>query len=299
MPRVNGRSPGSPSCFAGSNPTRSSAEYTGCSSIPESVRRCSFSSIGVQPSARRYASNMAYRHTQIGWAMILILGLIIAILAGAAAGAPSGGFASVVVLSVIVLLAVCLVLFISQTVIVDDEHIELRMGPGLIHRTRARSATSKSVDRERLPWWAVAYGIRMSVDGKRQLWRVSGSDAVDLRLSGERRLLITTDEPDALATVIRSGGRGEPIGWSRWTSSTRDRAVHGGSLRAPRRAGPARDGGRGRRAQLPDRRSQRRRDVGDPGAVGRRATGDRAGLGVRVLRAIGTRARSAPTASCT
>src|SRR5580765_1756389 len=131
MPRVNGRSPGSPSCFAGSNPTRSSAEYTGCSSIPESVLRRSFSSIGVQPSGRRYASNMAYRHTQIGWAMILILGLIIAILAGAAVA--SGGFASVVVFSVVVLLAVCLVLFISQTVIVDDEHIELRMGP-LIRR---------------------------------------------------------------------------------------------------------------------------------------------------------------------
>ena len=60
------------------------------------------------------------------------------------------------------------------------------------------------MDRERLPWWAVVYGIRMSVDGKRQLWRVSGSDAVDLRLSGDRRLLVTTDEPDALATVIRS-----------------------------------------------------------------------------------------------
>jgi len=145
---------------------------------------------------------MAYRHTQIGWAMILILGLIIAILAGAAA-AQSGGFASVVVLSVIILLAVCLVLFISQTVIVDDEHIELRMGPGLIHRS-VPIADVEAVDRERLPWWAVAYGIRMSVDGKRQLWRVSGSETVDLRLSGERRLLITTDEPDALATVIRS-----------------------------------------------------------------------------------------------
>jgi predicted membrane metal-binding protein len=144
---------------------------------------------------------MAYRHTQIGWTMILILGIIIAVLAGAATA--SGGVASVVVLSVIGLLAICLVLFISQTVIVDDDHIELRMGPGLIRR-RVPLVDVEFVDRERLPWWAVVYGIRMSVDGKRQLWRVSGSDAVDLRLSGERRLLITTDEPDALATVIRS-----------------------------------------------------------------------------------------------
>ncbi len=144
---------------------------------------------------------MAYRHTQIGWTIILILGVIIAVLAGAATA--SGGFASVVVLSVIVLLAICLVLFISQTVIVDDEHIELRMGPGLIRRT-VSIADVESVDREQLPWWAVTYGIRMSVDGRRQLWRVSGSDTVDLRLSGERRLLITTDQADALATEIRS-----------------------------------------------------------------------------------------------
>jgi len=146
---------------------------------------------------------MLYRHTQIGWAMILIVGVIIAILAGAAAA--SGGFASVIVLSVIVLLAVCLVLFTSLTVIVDDEHIELRMGPGLIRR-RIPITDVESVDRERLPWWAVVYGIRMSVDGKRQLWRVSGSDTVDLHLSGERRLLITTDEPEALASVIRTAG---------------------------------------------------------------------------------------------
>jgi hypothetical protein len=33
---------------------------------------------------------------------------------------------------------------------------------------------------------------------------VSGSHAIDLGLSGERRLLITTDEPDVLATAIRS-----------------------------------------------------------------------------------------------
>ena len=130
----------------------------------------------------------------------MILGPIIAFLAWVAS--RSGGPGSVVVVAVIGLLAVCLVLFISQTVIVDDERVELRMGPGIIRRSLPLTDV-EAVGQLRLPWWAVAYGIRMSLDGKRQLWRVSGSDAVDLRLSGERRLLITTDEPDALATVIR------------------------------------------------------------------------------------------------
>lgn len=142
---------------------------------------------------------MTYRHTQIGWAMILILGCVIALLAWTASwseGQP-------VVLSVLGLMVVILILFVSQTVIVDGGSVQVRVGPGLLRR-RIALTDILSVDRIRLPWWAVTYGIRMSLNGKRQLWRVSGSEAVDLTLSGERRLLITTDEPDVLASVIRA-----------------------------------------------------------------------------------------------
>lgn len=144
---------------------------------------------------------MQYRHTQIGWTMIVILGGGSAFLAWAAA--RTGGPASGAVLGVVVLLLVILVLFVSLTVTVDDERVELRMGPGPIRR-RISLSDVVSVDRMRLPWWAVGYGIRMSLNGKRQLWRVSGSEAVNLQLSGERLLLITSDEPDALAAVIRA-----------------------------------------------------------------------------------------------
>ena len=142
---------------------------------------------------------MTYRHTQIGWAMILILGCVIGLLAWTA----SWSVGQPVVLSVLGLMVLILILFISQTVIVDDEAVQVRVGPGLLRR-RVALTEIESVDRLRLPWWAVTYGIRMSLNGRRQLWRVSGSEAVDLTLSGARRLLITTDEPDALASVIRS-----------------------------------------------------------------------------------------------
>jgi len=144
---------------------------------------------------------VTYRHTQIGWAMIVILGGIVAFSTWILS--RTGGAASTVGVIVAILLVVCLLLFISQTVIVDDEQIHLRMGPGLIRRS-VPLAEIESVDRLRLPWWAVTYGIRMSLNGKRQLWRVSGAEAVDLTLSGERRLLVTTDEPDVLAAVIRA-----------------------------------------------------------------------------------------------
>ena len=144
---------------------------------------------------------MTYRHTQIGWAMIVTLGGIIGFstLVLVRAGGPATSVGSIVA----GLLVVCLLLFVSQTVIVDEERIQLRMGPGLIRRSVPLSEI-ESVDRLRLPWWAVTYGIRMSLNGKRQLWRVSRAEAVDLTLSGERRLLVTTDEPDTLAAVIRA-----------------------------------------------------------------------------------------------
>ena len=148
---------------------------------------------------------MQYRHTQIGWAMIVILGGGVVFLTWA--GAKSGGFASSGVLAVAVLLLVILILFVSLTVLVDDERVELRMGPGLIRR-RISLSDVLSVARLKLPWWAVAYGIRMSLNGKQQLWRVSGSNAVDLQLSGGRRLLITSDEPDALAAVVQAAIEG-------------------------------------------------------------------------------------------
>ncbi len=73
---------------------------------------------------------MTYRHTQIGWAMILILGVVILLLAWTASW--SGG--QPIVFAVLGLMVVCLILFISQTVVVDEMRLEVRVGPGLIRR---------------------------------------------------------------------------------------------------------------------------------------------------------------------
>ena len=98
----------------------------------------------MQPSAGRYASVAEYhRHTQIGWTIIAILGALIALLAWPAVAVP--GPASAVVIAVMVLLAICVVLFASLTVIVDAEGIELRLGPGVIHR-RVESADVETAE---------------------------------------------------------------------------------------------------------------------------------------------------------
>jgi hypothetical protein len=142
---------------------------------------------------------VAYRHTQAGWVLIIILGGISALLAMIAVS--SDGPESIVLVAVVVLLVVCLALFSSLTAIVDERGVEVRMGPGVVRR-RVALDEIETVTPRHLPWWAVAYGVRMSLDGRRMLWRVSGSETVDLELTRGRRLLIGTDEPGALAAAL-------------------------------------------------------------------------------------------------
>ncbi|MFI5053760.1 MAG: hypothetical protein ACHQDE_05310 [Acidimicrobiia bacterium] len=144
---------------------------------------------------------MGYRHTQVGWTTLVIVGALVAFLGVLAADTP--GATRAILLAVEAMLVVVMVLFGSLTVDVDATHLELRFGPGPVQR-RVPFVEIESVGRYRLPWWAVGFGVRMSLDGKRQLWRPSGRETVDLRLAGDRRLLISSDEPDALETVLRT-----------------------------------------------------------------------------------------------
>ena len=144
---------------------------------------------------------MGYRHTQVGWTTLAIVGALVAFFWIVATTVPTP--ARAILLGVEILLVVVLLLFGSLSVDVDTTRLELRFGPGPIRR-RVPLSEIESVGRCRLPWWAVGFGLRMSLDGRRQLWRPSGRETVDLRLSGDRRLLISSDEPDALETVLRT-----------------------------------------------------------------------------------------------
>lgn len=144
---------------------------------------------------------MGYRHTQVGWTTLVIVGALIAFLGIVATDAS--GPARIVLVAVEATLVVVMALFGSLTVDVDTTRVELHFGSGPVRR-RVPFAEIVSVGRYRLPWWAVGFGLRMSLDGRRQLWRPSGRETVDLLLTGDRRLLISSDEPDALETVLRT-----------------------------------------------------------------------------------------------
>lgn len=134
-----------------------------------------------------------YRHTQVGWAVVLALAAIALVVTTSLP--PEAGAAARVPLA---LLALALVLFCALTVEVSLDSIRVWFGPGLI-RKRIALADVASWRAVRNPWY-VGWGIRLGPRGV--LWNVSGLGAVELDLPGGRHFRIGTDEPEALVTAI-------------------------------------------------------------------------------------------------
>jgi hypothetical protein len=135
-----------------------------------------------------------YRHTQIGWLMLVALvlpaGLIVLFLATTQLWVPLG--------LVLAVLLVSAALFSTLTVEVDARQLRFRFGPGLI-RKRIDLADVRHFAVVRNPWW-YGWGIHFTPRGV--LYNVSGLGAVELHLDNGKRLRIGTDEPEALCHAL-------------------------------------------------------------------------------------------------
>lgn len=133
----------------------------------------------------------SYKHTQIGWAMIVVGGVVIAY-------ATLRGVGSSAMWLVLGVIAAVIALFSTLTVTADDEALEARFGAGIVRR--------------RLPWsqiraarlvrnhWLAGLGIRWIGSG--WMFNVSGRDALELELANGRRFRIGTDDPAGLHRVV-------------------------------------------------------------------------------------------------
>lgn len=139
-----------------------------------------------------------YLHTQPGHLMRLSLGLPVLALLVASAFLPAKDAPALLAIAG-VLIAV-LALFHDLTVEVDDTHLRLRFGLGLV-RFRFPLAEIRSAEPVRNLWLA-GWGIRLLGNG--WLFNVSGLDAVEIRLASGRIHRIGTDDPEALCGAIRT-----------------------------------------------------------------------------------------------
>lgn len=143
-----------------------------------------------------------YRHTQVGYGFLAVVGGLAVWSAVAAARSP--GAAGPLVGMVVA--AACAALFPSLTVTVDGERLAWRFGAGLLRGSvdMAQVAEVRPVRNSPLHGW----GIRFFPDGR--TYNVSGLDAVEVVLRSGRRIRLGTDEPRALTEAILRARAGAP-----------------------------------------------------------------------------------------
>jgi len=136
-----------------------------------------------------------YRHTQVGY--VIIVGIVAAMVGICIVLVNTGG--NWIAIAVLVVLAVVLVLFHSLTVVINEEELVVRFGPGAI-RKRFELNEIESCQAVRIPWYW-GWGIRSTPQG--MVFRVSGFDAIYVKLSTAKEYLIGTDVPQELEQAIR------------------------------------------------------------------------------------------------
>jgi hypothetical protein len=149
-----------------------------------------------------------YKHKQMGWPILVLCGAVLLALTWAAfdllvkAGPPRSGAVGGLVFLVavaIVLLAV-MILFASLTVIVSDDSIEARFGPGVIQK-RFSLPEVQSCKVVRNPW-LLGWGIRWFPGC--WVFNIAGFGAIELLMKNGRRYRIGTDEPQRLNELIQA-----------------------------------------------------------------------------------------------
>jgi phosphate/sulfate permease len=135
-----------------------------------------------------------YQHTQVGY--VIIVGIVAAMVGIGIILAKEGiNWIAVAVLGV---LAAVLVLFHSLTVVINEKELVVQFGPGAI-RKRFKLNEIESVQAVRVPWY-YGWGIRATPQG--MAFRVSGFDAVHVKLSTGKECLIGTDVPHELEQAM-------------------------------------------------------------------------------------------------
>ncbi len=138
-----------------------------------------------------------YHHTQFGATSLALLFAVSVVIALNGLHQPSLRW---IMWAMLALMAVLAVMNATLTVDVDEREISWFFGPGL-WRYRIARADIDGVSVVHRPCWA-GYGIRWW--GNARLYRVSGHDAVELRLKSGDVRRIGTDDPQGLVAALQS-----------------------------------------------------------------------------------------------
>ncbi len=136
-----------------------------------------------------------YRHTQIGWLIIAIELIVLAVLVPMLLQAEATGWA----LFAAGLLVLAVILFGTLTVELTADSLKAHFGLGLV-RLRIPLEQVRSYRIVRDPWY---YGWGIRLIPRAVLYRVSGFWTVEVVLANGKCYHIGTDEPEALVQALR------------------------------------------------------------------------------------------------
>ncbi len=136
----------------------------------------------------------SYRHTQVNF----LCGLILVVLLFATIVAVTNTHYGVEAMILFILAVIVLMNYLTQTVEVRPDKIEVRFGPGIFHRSIGLEriynlCVSEISPEERL-------GVRFLTSS--WMYAVAGKKAVEIVLEDDRQLRIGSDEPVELARAI-------------------------------------------------------------------------------------------------
>jgi hypothetical protein len=141
-----------------------------------------------------------YRHTQVGWTIIvLVVAAVVAEILLVVVLAPGSTFALSLSGALAAILAVTLILFSTLTVTVDDGAVRLAFGLEALRREVSLDQIAEA-RRVRNAWYS-GWGVRVIPNGR--LYNVGGLDAVELQLDNGRVVRVGTDEPDVLLAAVQ------------------------------------------------------------------------------------------------
>jgi len=137
---------------------------------------------------------MEYKHTQIGYLLIVALSIPLLILLFSII---INEFTPILLITLFVLLA-SLILFPSLTVKIDETRLIAEFGFGVINKKFVLKDI-ESCHIVRNPWY-YGWGIRITPHG--WLYNISGLSAVEIQMKNGRKYRIGTDEPQNLEEAI-------------------------------------------------------------------------------------------------
>ncbi len=138
-----------------------------------------------------------YRHTQIGWVIIITVSIIIIYMI------PFMFIDKLILYIFLGISFFCfllLLIFGTLTITVTEEYLKLFFGIGIIHKKI--KLTSIKEFREVKNSWMLSWGIRYYGEGF--FYNVSGLKAVELFLENGKKLRIGTDEPEKLGAALKN-----------------------------------------------------------------------------------------------